>query len=715
MGFLAPLFLAGAALIAIPWIVHQIRRPEREIARFSSLMFVPKVQKEVIQRQKIQHPWLMALRMLLLALLALAFSRPYHESPAPPSPDDAAYARHVILLDASGSMGTAGRFEEARKRALQLLDGFGANDRVAVATFDEAPRLLAALDGPGDADAGSARRARRAIAAAEPGWRTTAYLPALQRAEALLAPGDGADEAESPRRVMHLISDFQQAGMPDNAPAWRLSPLIELDAIDVGDEAPANRAVTDLVVEEIAPDQLRVRGKVKNFGDDTDRPLQVQLVVDDKVIESRELALKRGHASQVQFAMPCDPARTAALTGRLQLTDDPLPGDDRFYFAWNRRERTRVWIVGETSGTGGYSAADLMRLVVPDAPGAPWTTTVLPVLSPGDLTNAATAPRILVLTEVSGLDAGSARALIDFCRRGGQALVLLGPGVDAARLNADLLGAVGVTCEGPRYPTLRETTFDTFEWVDLGHPVFVPFRDARYNDFSALRFYNHQVLRTPAGDDSTRVLARFGDDSPAMIEMALGDGRLLLWTFSLDFEQTNLPKKATFVPLLLETLGYLTPRAARAAARYRVGDRALPPPVGAGDPPWRVSMPGDEDWLELNGSAPPPAPAAPGLLRWRNPAEPGWEYIDAVNIDPRESDPARVPVAEFQIRLCSTPPAPPANPAADSRDGAAAEAATVRREYGYPLIGILLLLVLFESVYTMRLAARAADGKAATP
>ena len=43
---LAPLFLAGAAFLALPWYIHHIRRPERDPIPFSSLMFVPKVEKE---------------------------------------------------------------------------------------------------------------------------------------------------------------------------------------------------------------------------------------------------------------------------------------------------------------------------------------------------------------------------------------------------------------------------------------------------------------------------------------------------------------------------------------------------------------------------------------------------------------------------------------------------------------------------------------------
>jgi len=76
LAFLAPLFLGGLALLVAPWLIHQIRRPERQTTRFSSLMFIPPTRKEVIERRRLQHILLMLLRMAMLVFLALAFARP---------------------------------------------------------------------------------------------------------------------------------------------------------------------------------------------------------------------------------------------------------------------------------------------------------------------------------------------------------------------------------------------------------------------------------------------------------------------------------------------------------------------------------------------------------------------------------------------------------------------------------------------------------------
>ena len=55
LAFLAPLFLGALSLVAVPWLIHQIRRPEREPLRFSSIMFIPKIDRKIIERRRIQH------------------------------------------------------------------------------------------------------------------------------------------------------------------------------------------------------------------------------------------------------------------------------------------------------------------------------------------------------------------------------------------------------------------------------------------------------------------------------------------------------------------------------------------------------------------------------------------------------------------------------------------------------------------------------------
>ena len=50
--------------------------------------------------------------------------------------------------------------------------------------------------------------------------------------------------------------------------------------------------------------------------------------------------------------------------------------------------------------------------------------------------------------------------------------------------------------------------------------------------------------------EGVRVLAQFDDEQPAMVEVQSGEGRVIIWPYSLQLNWTNMPKTTRFVPLL---------------------------------------------------------------------------------------------------------------------------------------------------------------------
>ena len=92
--------------------------------------------------------------------------------------------------------------------------------------------------------------------------------------------------------------------------------------------------------------------------------------------------------------------------------------------------------------------------------------------------------------------------------------------------------------------------------VQIEHAGFVIQVDPwSAGDLSRARFYRYRDVspRPEAG-----VLARFDDGTPALLEHALGEGRVLVWTSSLDTFWTDLPLQPMFVPLMHELSKHAT-------------------------------------------------------------------------------------------------------------------------------------------------------------
>jgi len=84
MNFLNPFFLIGSAVLAVPVLIHLVRRERSEIVPFSTLMFLLKIPKRMVRQQMLKNLLLMILRLALIALLVGVFARPYLMQSATP-------------------------------------------------------------------------------------------------------------------------------------------------------------------------------------------------------------------------------------------------------------------------------------------------------------------------------------------------------------------------------------------------------------------------------------------------------------------------------------------------------------------------------------------------------------------------------------------------------------------------------------------------------
>src|SRR3954469_1877333 len=126
MQFLNPFFLIGSIVLAVPVIIHLVRREQSEVIHFSSLMFLLKVPKRSVRQQIIKNLLLMALRLLILALLVAAFMRPYITEPTNPAAATANNRGIVLLLDDSYSMRYGMNFDRLKAEARKRIDAMAA-------------------------------------------------------------------------------------------------------------------------------------------------------------------------------------------------------------------------------------------------------------------------------------------------------------------------------------------------------------------------------------------------------------------------------------------------------------------------------------------------------------------------------------------------------------------------------------------------------------
>jgi hypothetical protein len=679
LAFLAPMALAAGALVFVPWYLHHIRRPERQPTMFSSLMFVPDVRKEVIERRRLQHLLLMLLRMLVVLLLALAFARPFIPVQAivPPS----APANHVLVLDVSYSMGAGDAFTAAKGAAHRILDGLEADSKAAAILAGARPRLAAPLASP--------ELAKRAIDAAELTLETTNYEAALRMAVDVFHDQREAD-SDIPL-VIHLISDFQQAGMPAADSTFRLPAHVTFEPVAVA--RPQNAlGISDVHAAMAGNKRIEVRAKVKNWSQLEGTTADVRLVIDGQTYETKSVDVAPGNASLVTFSL--DAQASGALYGWVELDDALLTADNRRYFVWNAPARQRVLLVQDSESQSRWTAADMLRMAVSDSLDAPWQGFSAPMIDH----ELAAAADVVIVTDAARLDGPSTAFLIEHLVQGGSALIVLG----GPPANENLLSALGLASRDTARRDAARGGFVTLSWIDFEHPTFHAFASPLFNDFSAIRFFDHHVLDLQPDLLPARAIATFeappgpDADPPAIIDVSPGAGRALVWAFSLDADATNLAKTARFVPLVHESLAELAggPDETRS---WLIGDTPDPP-----RPAYSTAI-----MTSPEGSSQPvgrePVGEA-GFLVWRAGDSAAPERVEAVNVDAREGNPAFITPAEFALRISSASVAAAMFDDAGSRREDIADAAAGSWEYGRYILGLVLAALLLEIWYAGKLS-----------
>ena len=116
LSFLSPLFLAGAATVAVPLILHLLKREPEERVKFAAVRLLKEAPVEHTEKRHLRELLLLALRVAALVLLALAFARPFFASGAAVASSGAT----VVALDTSYSLSAPGRFERARHGTVPL-------------------------------------------------------------------------------------------------------------------------------------------------------------------------------------------------------------------------------------------------------------------------------------------------------------------------------------------------------------------------------------------------------------------------------------------------------------------------------------------------------------------------------------------------------------------------------------------------------------------
>lgn len=327
MSFLAPLWLALAASVAVPLLIHLLRRRIGAKVEFPAARYLARAEREHSRTLRIRNLLLMLLRVLALLAIAIAAARPVTRWVG------AGHAPTAVAIVIDNSLSTSmvvnGRplLDQFKRMATDLLANANASDRVWIVTID------------GRVRGGTTPELRDELSRIEPIAGAGDPAAALSRAASIVR-GSGLDA-----RQVALLTDGQRT-------EWEHLPAIneQILVYAPGVAPPPNRAV---ILADARPTRWTPRGAVAA------RFLSKDSTTYRVTLNCRTFG--RGTAApNEEVTLRAAPPERGWVDGTVELEPDELAADNVRHFA--------VWIgsapgVIASASTGPFvkNATDVLR------------------------------------------------------------------------------------------------------------------------------------------------------------------------------------------------------------------------------------------------------------------------------------------------------------------------------------------------------------------
>ncbi|MFC3559550.1 BatA domain-containing protein [Pedobacter jamesrossensis] len=517
MNFLYPGFLFALLSVAIPVIIHLFNFRKFKKVYFSNVQLLKEVEQQNSSKEKLKNLLILFSRILALIFLVLAFAQPYiplnHQKIAALNNSVSIYIDNSYSMEAINTDGNL--LDEAKRRAKELVKGFGVNDRFQLLTNDfegkhqrllNEEEFLKALD---DVKISPSNRNLQQI---------------LNRQGNVLTG--------SANKYSFLISDFQN----NIAPAKKLETKtgIQYSFLKLNATALANVAVDSVWMlspnhQPGANEKLVVQ--LKNYSEEEAINIPLKLTINNQQKGLSSVTIPAGKTKKDTLSF--SGLKSGWQKGGISIKDFPVTFDDSLSFSFKVDESLPVLSInGATAGNfiKALFAADKYYKLTENAE------------SNINYSNFADFG-LIVLNGLKNPSTGLAQQLKAYLKTGGSVVIFPDLDADIQAYNS-FLGSLSL----PLIQNLN-TTVTKVDKIDLQHPIFrTVFEEIpknldlptvnRYFSFGENNTSNKEnIMSLPGGK---LFFSKYG----------IGNGQVYLSSTGLNTNDGNFARHPVFVPLM---------------------------------------------------------------------------------------------------------------------------------------------------------------------
>lgn len=545
MTFLVPLFLAALLAVAIPILIHLLNLKKPERVAFSTLSFFKELQKSTIRRLKIKRFLLLAIRLAMIILLALALARPYL-FPTGFSFTSSGPVLYALLIDNGVGMSRIDAngpyINQAREIAQGIVQNARSNDRFLIYnTHGELVRSVI-LNQEQATDVIESLEVSAKGGFSNSRWVSMANMINSWVGESRVVFRITTDNMATLESETLTISESVSSRTPVN--------YILIGNAEVSNIAVSSLKTTGTSAGVGRPMELEVQ--VTNFGSQPARNQFISLESEGKLVAQYQATIEAGETSSFYFEII--PTKQGDISGRVLLEGDIFPADNIHYFSISIPESRKILMISENQQTSSYLSAVLRA--AEEIQGQIEITEI--AISEYSTISELSEFQSVVLNGVSRVPDDLQEQLVRYIQSGNGLVFYPSQRGDIpsynrffSRMNAGeitgLLGDYGSFQSLTRVDRLRE-----------GHPIIDDIFDKQLNEDvrvtlpSIYYYFRHNVTATSQGVPILRTAL----EDAILTEFRFGNGRILISALGTEPGWSAFPGSTLFAPIFYRTILY---------------------------------------------------------------------------------------------------------------------------------------------------------------
>ncbi len=522
MNFLFPTFLIGLSAIAIPIIIHLFNFRKYKKVYFTNVQFLKELKQESDSKSKLKEWLILAMRILAITCLVLAFAQPFIPGKTKTQQGEKAisiYVDNSFSMESTNKNGTL--LENAKNYAAEIANSFNASDKFQLLTNDfegRHQRFLSKeefVEQLNDVKISSATRNMKDV---------------INRQQ------DFLQNNGSKNKRIFLLSDFQKNVSAISKSGIDTTVLINLIPI-VSSEV--NNVYIDSVwfetpVQQFGTQQI-IHAHIINKSNKDIENGTLKLFINDKQVSLN--SFNAGAESKKEVSISFTVKEKGINRGTLKIEDYPMTYDDNFYFSFNAQTIINALVI---NGKESRTAGNFRSLMQNDSLFV-FTENSEAAIDYGLFSKL----NLIVMNELSAITSGLASELQKFVNNGGSLVIFPARKADVVTYNTafknlQLPEIISLDTANTKTQTINfeQGLYEgVFEKIDQRMDLPKVYEHYRFN----------QTTRS-----SSQPVIMLQNGNPFLAQYTMGTGKIYLFSVASDEVSSNFIKHALFVPTLIK-------------------------------------------------------------------------------------------------------------------------------------------------------------------